>query len=313
MEIYSFEATSCVICCRPHHPFSKQAFLVWAEQPHPLEQKCKHSCDDHGNAVFCVKHFWCPTISHAQENKMSSFTATFPPLGSLFSVEAWSETTRWPSASLPLLDAMEEFFEYDAEEFLVFLTLLITEGRTPEYSVKGRTEGLHCPPAQSAMPPLHKHECSDKLPQVVAHVNTHLCTQSLLVVVSVNTSQSLLILLGVVAASFKSWAWSKAKQNADLILNNAIRWETELSWNKLVLDIYLHTYILAVTYTHTHSTHSVIVNNIAVGVAGLSSTSLQSKGFSNYQLYTDLPLPNSLTHCLAVWPTGTNYRAVALF
>ncbi|XP_029312245.1 atos homolog protein A [Cottoperca gobio] len=62
-------------------------------------------------------------------------------------------------------DATEEFFEYDAEEFLVFLTLLITEGRTPEYSVKGRNEGLHCPPAQSAMPPLHKHECSDKLPQ----------------------------------------------------------------------------------------------------------------------------------------------------
>ncbi|XP_028999580.1 atos homolog protein A [Betta splendens] len=62
-------------------------------------------------------------------------------------------------------EATEEFFEYDAEEFLVFLTLLITEGRTPEYSVKGRTEGLHCPPAQSAMPPLHKHECSDKLPQ----------------------------------------------------------------------------------------------------------------------------------------------------
>ncbi|XP_072321484.1 atos homolog protein A [Eucyclogobius newberryi] len=65
----------------------------------------------------------------------------------------------------PDRDATEEFFEYDAEEFLVFLTLLITEGRTPEYSVKGRTEGLHCPPAQSAMPPLHKHECSDKLPQ----------------------------------------------------------------------------------------------------------------------------------------------------
>ncbi|TKS69853.1 Protein FAM214A [Collichthys lucidus] len=63
------------------------------------------------------------------------------------------------------INAAEEFFEYDAEEFLVFLTLLITEGRTPEYSVKGRTEGLHCPPAQSAMPPLHKHECSDKLPQ----------------------------------------------------------------------------------------------------------------------------------------------------
>ncbi|CAL8382316.1 unnamed protein product [Arctogadus glacialis] len=59
----------------------------------------------------------------------------------------------------------EEFFEYDAEDFLGLLTLLITEGRTPECSVKGRTEGLHCPPAQSAMPPLHRHECSDKLPQ----------------------------------------------------------------------------------------------------------------------------------------------------
>ncbi|RXN25216.1 protein FAM214A isoform X1 [Labeo rohita] len=59
----------------------------------------------------------------------------------------------------------EEFFEYDAEEFLVFLTLLITEGRTPECSVKGRTEGVHCPPAQSAMPVLTKHECSDKIPQ----------------------------------------------------------------------------------------------------------------------------------------------------
>ncbi|XP_009292055.2 atos homolog protein A isoform X3 [Danio rerio] len=62
-------------------------------------------------------------------------------------------------------DAAEEFFEYDAEEFLVFLTLLITEGRTPECSVKGRTEGVHCPPAQSAMPVLTKHECSDKIPQ----------------------------------------------------------------------------------------------------------------------------------------------------
>ncbi|XP_059362170.1 atos homolog protein A-like isoform X2 [Carassius carassius] len=61
--------------------------------------------------------------------------------------------------------AAEEFFEYDAEEFLVFLTLLITEGRTPECSVKGRTEGVHCPPAQSAMPVLTKHECSDKIPQ----------------------------------------------------------------------------------------------------------------------------------------------------
>ncbi|XP_029623811.1 protein FAM214A [Salmo trutta] len=60
---------------------------------------------------------------------------------------------------------VEEFFEYDAEDFLVFLTLLITEGRTPECSVKGRTEGLHCPPAKSSLPPLHRHECSDKLPQ----------------------------------------------------------------------------------------------------------------------------------------------------
>uniref|UniRef100_A0AAY4B5H3 Atos homolog protein A n=1 Tax=Denticeps clupeoides TaxID=299321 RepID=A0AAY4B5H3_9TELE len=66
---------------------------------------------------------------------------------------------------ISLLDATEEFFEYDAEEFLVFLTLLITEGRTPECSVKGRTEGLHCPPAQSAPPGPSKHECSDKLPQ----------------------------------------------------------------------------------------------------------------------------------------------------
>nr|XP_061820441.1 atos homolog protein A-like [Nerophis lumbriciformis] len=76
---------------------------------------------------------------------------------------------RYPPMTLdnmkPERDATEEFFEYDAEEFLVFLTLLITEGRTPEYSVKGRTEGLHCPPAQLAMPPLHKHECSDKVPQ----------------------------------------------------------------------------------------------------------------------------------------------------
>ncbi|XP_036399714.1 protein FAM214A-like [Megalops cyprinoides] len=65
----------------------------------------------------------------------------------------------------PDRDAAEEFFEYDAEEFLVLLSLLITEGRTPECSVKGRTEGLHCPPAQSALPVHSKHECSDKLPQ----------------------------------------------------------------------------------------------------------------------------------------------------
>ncbi|XP_062404673.1 atos homolog protein A [Sardina pilchardus] len=66
----------------------------------------------------------------------------------------------------PDRDAGEEFFEHDAEEFLVFLTLLITEGRTPECSVKGRTEGLHCPPAQSAQPvTTTKHECNDKLPQ----------------------------------------------------------------------------------------------------------------------------------------------------
>ncbi|KAM9481024.1 atos homolog protein A [Clarias gariepinus] len=65
----------------------------------------------------------------------------------------------------PEREAAEEFFEYDAEEFLVSLTLLITEGRTPECSVKGRTEGLHCPSAQSGGPVLTKHECSDKLPQ----------------------------------------------------------------------------------------------------------------------------------------------------
>ncbi|XP_015198519.1 atos homolog protein A isoform X2 [Lepisosteus oculatus] len=62
-------------------------------------------------------------------------------------------------------EAAEEYFEYDAEEFLVFLTLLITEGRTPECSVKGRTEGVHCPPAQSGQPVNTKHECSENLPQ----------------------------------------------------------------------------------------------------------------------------------------------------
>nr|XP_033776506.1 protein FAM214A [Geotrypetes seraphini] len=65
----------------------------------------------------------------------------------------------------PDRDIIDEYFEYDAEEFLVSLALLITEGRTPEYSVKGRTEGLHCPPAQSSQPVSSKHECSDKLAQ----------------------------------------------------------------------------------------------------------------------------------------------------
>nr|XP_056721869.1 atos homolog protein A isoform X2 [Euleptes europaea] len=65
----------------------------------------------------------------------------------------------------PDRDTLDEFFEYEAEEFLVNLALLITEGRTPEYSVKGRTEGLHCPPAQSGQPVKTKHECSDKLAQ----------------------------------------------------------------------------------------------------------------------------------------------------
>ncbi|XP_029430970.1 protein FAM214A isoform X2 [Rhinatrema bivittatum] len=65
----------------------------------------------------------------------------------------------------PDRDTIDEYFEYDAEEFLVSLALLITEGRTPEYSVKGRTEGFHCPPAQSSQPVSSKHECSDKLAQ----------------------------------------------------------------------------------------------------------------------------------------------------
>ncbi|NXP79415.1 F214A protein, partial [Ramphastos sulfuratus] len=64
-----------------------------------------------------------------------------------------------------MTDALDEYFEYEAEEFLVSLALLITEGRTPEYSIKGRTEGFHCPPAQSSQPPTTKHECSDKLAQ----------------------------------------------------------------------------------------------------------------------------------------------------
>ncbi|XP_062998492.1 atos homolog protein A [Elgaria multicarinata webbii] len=65
----------------------------------------------------------------------------------------------------PDRDTLDEYFEYEAEEFLINLALLITEGRTPEYSVKGRTEGFHCPPAQSSQPVTTKHECSDKLAQ----------------------------------------------------------------------------------------------------------------------------------------------------
>ncbi|XP_006118580.2 atos homolog protein A isoform X2 [Pelodiscus sinensis] len=65
----------------------------------------------------------------------------------------------------PERDTLDEYFEYEAEEFLVSLALLITEGRTPEFSVKGRTEGFHCPPAQSSQPLTCKHECSDKLAQ----------------------------------------------------------------------------------------------------------------------------------------------------
>ncbi|XP_036591005.1 protein FAM214A [Trichosurus vulpecula] len=65
----------------------------------------------------------------------------------------------------PDRDTLDEYFEYDAEEFLVSLALLITEGRTPECSVKGRTESFHCPPAQSSYPIKAKHECSDKLAQ----------------------------------------------------------------------------------------------------------------------------------------------------
>ncbi|NXC70542.1 F214A protein, partial [Anhinga anhinga] len=64
-----------------------------------------------------------------------------------------------------MTDTLDEYFEYEAEEFLVSLALLITEGRTPEYSIKGRTEGFHCPPAQSSQPRTTKHECSDKLAQ----------------------------------------------------------------------------------------------------------------------------------------------------
>nr|XP_048279506.1 protein FAM214A isoform X2 [Myodes glareolus] len=65
----------------------------------------------------------------------------------------------------PDRDALDEYFEYDAEEFLVSLALLITEGRTPECSVKGRAESFHCPPAQSRFPGTVRHECSDKLAQ----------------------------------------------------------------------------------------------------------------------------------------------------
>lgn len=62
-------------------------------------------------------------------------------------------------------DTIDEYFEYDAEELLFSLTLLITEGRTPECSVKGRTEGFHCPPAQLGQSLSTKHECTEKVPQ----------------------------------------------------------------------------------------------------------------------------------------------------
>ncbi|XP_048418834.2 atos homolog protein A isoform X2 [Stegostoma tigrinum] len=62
-------------------------------------------------------------------------------------------------------DTVDEYFEYDAEEFLLSLTLLITEGRTPECSVKGRAEGFHCPPAQLGQSLSRKHECIEKVPQ----------------------------------------------------------------------------------------------------------------------------------------------------
>uniref|UniRef100_UPI00398EC24A atos homolog protein A isoform X1 n=2 Tax=Pristiophorus japonicus TaxID=55135 RepID=UPI00398EC24A len=62
-------------------------------------------------------------------------------------------------------DTIDEYFEYDAEEFLLSLTLLITEGRTPECSAKGRTEGFHCPPAQLGQSLSIKHECIEIVPQ----------------------------------------------------------------------------------------------------------------------------------------------------
>ncbi|XP_072134321.1 atos homolog protein A isoform X1 [Mobula birostris] len=62
-------------------------------------------------------------------------------------------------------DTIDEYFEYDAEEFLLSLTLLITEGRTPECSAKGRIEGFHCPPAQLGQSLSTKHECTEKVPQ----------------------------------------------------------------------------------------------------------------------------------------------------
>ncbi|XP_051896504.1 atos homolog protein A isoform X3 [Pristis pectinata] len=62
-------------------------------------------------------------------------------------------------------DTIDEYFEYEAEEFLLSLTLLITEGRTPECSAKGRTEGFHCPPAQLGQSLSTKHECTEKVPQ----------------------------------------------------------------------------------------------------------------------------------------------------
>lgn len=82
------------------------------------------------------------------------------------SYEEYIKARALPSFFFFIPDTLDEYFEYDAEEFLVSLALLITEGRTPECSVKGRSESFHCPPAQSCYPVTTKHECSDKLAQV---------------------------------------------------------------------------------------------------------------------------------------------------
>ncbi|CAM9415553.1 unnamed protein product [Lampetra fluviatilis] len=62
------------------------------------------------------------------------------------------------AASAPALDAPPEGGEWEPEELLVALTQLVTEGRTPEASVKGRAEGPHCP--QRAASRHGTHVCS---------------------------------------------------------------------------------------------------------------------------------------------------------
>ncbi len=49
-------------------------------------------------------------------------------------------------ASALEMEEASEMVEIDAKQLFVDLGMLILEGRTPEQSIKGRSEGEHCPP-----------------------------------------------------------------------------------------------------------------------------------------------------------------------